>query len=63
LNYLKTEKLAVILVLIASLIMWHIIPLPERVIFGYAITLIGFGIIFFREGHRNLLSSYFESAS
>lgn len=49
LNYLKKEKLGIVIILIANLILWHLIPLPFRLIFGYALTLIGFSIIFIRS--------------
>lgn len=49
LNYIKRGKLGIILVLIANLILWHIISLPYRLVFGYAITLIGFCIILKRK--------------
>ncbi|MFT6959364.1 MAG: hypothetical protein ACJA17_000454 [Polaribacter sp.] len=39
----------------ANLILWHIIALPFRLIFGYAITLIGFSLILVRSGNKNLL--------
>lgn len=55
LNYLKNGKLGIILVLVANLILWHIIPLPYRLVFGYAITLIGFSIILIRENNNNVL--------
>jgi hypothetical protein len=48
LNYLKHEKLAVTIIFIATLILWNIIPLPFRLIFGYALTLIGFSILLFK---------------
>ena len=55
LNYLKKGKLGIILIFIANLILWHIIPLPYRLVFGYVISLIGFGIIFIRENTNNVL--------
>jgi len=58
LNYIKRGKLGIILVLIANLILWNIIPLPYRLVFGYAITLIGFCIIFLRENNSNVLEHY-----
>ena len=48
LNYLKKEKLGIAIIVIANLILWHIIPLPFRLVFGYALTLIGFSFILFR---------------
>jgi len=55
LNYLKKGKLGIILIFVANLILWHIIPLPYRLVFGYAITLIGFSIILIRENNNNVL--------
>jgi hypothetical protein len=55
LNYLKNNKVEILIILIANLILWHIIPLPFRLIFGYAITLIGFSIILVRSGKKNVL--------
>jgi hypothetical protein len=51
LNYTQTCKIGIVLVLIANLILWHIIPLPFRLVIGYAITLIGFSIILLRENN------------
>ena len=53
LNYFKTGKVGIIVILIADLILWHVIPLPHRLIFGYALTLIGFSIILLRSGEKN----------
>jgi len=50
LNYIKNNKLGIILVFTANLILWNIIPLPYRLVIGYIITLIGFGIILL---HKN----------
>lgn len=55
LNYIKKGKLGIILIFIASLILWNIIPLHYRMIFGYAITLIGFSIILLKENNKNVL--------
>jgi hypothetical protein len=49
LNYIKNNKLGIILVFTANLILWNIIPLPYRLVVGYIITLIGFGIILLHE--------------
>lgn len=45
-NYFQNNKTGIVLIFIANLILWHIIPLPFRLIFGYALTLIGFSLIF-----------------
>jgi hypothetical protein len=58
LNYLKNNKVEILIILIANLILWHIIPLPFRLIFGYAITLIGFSIILVRSGKKNVLQQH-----
>ena len=55
LNYIKNGKLGVILIFIANLILWHIIPLPNRLVFGYAITLIGFSIILLKKNDKDVL--------
>ena len=55
LNYIKKSKLGIILVFIANLILWNIIPLPYRVVFGYAITLIGFSVILLKGNNKNVL--------
>ena len=54
-NYLENGKLGIVIVLIANLILWHIIPVPFRLIFGYAFTLIGFSLILFRKENKNVL--------
>ncbi len=48
LNYLEKGKIGIVILLIANLILWHIIPTPFRLVFGYALTLISFSIIFFK---------------
>lgn len=53
LNYLKENKVGVGFILVADLILWHIIPLPFQLIFGYSLTLIGFSLIFFRKETKN----------
>lgn len=47
LNHFKTKKPGILLLLIASLVLWHLIPLPHRLITGYALTLIAFILILF----------------
>ena len=54
-TYLKTEKIGIALLLIATLILWHVIPTPHRLLFGYSFTFIAFGIILFRKDFINLL--------
>lgn len=52
LNYFKQEKTGVVIIFLATLILLHIIPLPYRLIFGYALTLIGFSIIFIKTANK-----------
>ena len=52
LNYFNKEKLGVGIIFIASLILWHIIPVPYRLVSGYTLTLIGYSLIFLRDGYR-----------
>jgi hypothetical protein len=54
-NYFQNNKIGIVIILIANLILWHIIPLPFRLIFGYAITLIGFSLILVRGENKNVL--------
>ena len=50
LNYFKQAKTGIIILFIADLILWHIIPLPYRLVFGYSFTLLAFSIIFYQKG-------------
>ena len=54
LNYLEKGKLGIIILLVANLILWHIIPLPFRLVFGYVLTLIGFSIILLHKNYENV---------
>jgi len=54
-NYLKTEKIGIGVLCIATLILWHVIPTPHRLLFGYSFTFIAFGIILFRNEIKNKL--------
>lgn len=56
LNYLKSEKIGVGILFIATLILWHILPTPHRLIFGYSFTFISFGIILFRKEIKNMIT-------
>ncbi len=47
LNYLKSGKLGIVLILIANLILWHVIPVSLRLVTGYALTLVGFSYVLF----------------
>jgi hypothetical protein len=52
LNYFTKEKIGVAIIFIATLILWHIIPLPFRLVSGYSLTLIGYSIILLRQGNQ-----------
>ncbi len=52
LNYLKKEKIGIVIIFIATLILWHIIPIPFRLVFGYSLTLIGFSLILLKKGNK-----------
>ncbi len=52
LTYFKNAKIGVFTILLANLILWHVIPLPHRLVFGYLFTLIGF-ILIFRSQEMN----------
>jgi hypothetical protein len=58
LNYLEKGKVGIIILLIANLILWHIIPLPFRLVFGYVLTLIGFSTILLRKNYENVLQKW-----
>ena len=47
LNYLHKEIVGIGILLLANLILWHIIPVPLRLVFGYSLTLIAFTFILF----------------
>ncbi|WP_408039009.1 hypothetical protein [Tenacibaculum amylolyticum] len=49
LNYLRQNKLGVLVILIATLFIFGIIPIPYKMIIGYLTTLIGFGLLFFTK--------------
>lgn len=50
LHYFKKEKVGVISIVLATLILWHLIPVPHRLIWGYLLTLIGYTLILLRSG-------------
>lgn len=52
-NYFKKVKLGVILIIIGDLILWHLIPLPYRLVLGYSFTLIGFSVIFLKKDSQS----------
>jgi len=49
LNYFEKAKFGIVLILLGNLILWHLIPVPYRLIFGYAFTLAGFSLILFKK--------------
>lgn len=53
LNYFEKGKVGIIILLVANLILWHIIPVSFRLVYGYALTLIGFSLILFKEENQN----------
>ena len=55
LNYFDKGKVGIVILLIANLILWHIIPLPFRLVFGYLLTLISFSIIFLKTEDKSVL--------
>lgn len=52
-NYFEKRKLGIGILLIANLILWHIIPIPYRLVFGYALTAIAFSLILFPKEDKN----------
>ncbi|MEP2937552.1 MAG: hypothetical protein ABJM06_09465 [Gilvibacter sp.] len=56
-NFFKKEKLAIGILLIATLMLWHIIPVPFRLVVGYSLTLIAFGVIFLRKNANTQLKT------
>ena len=47
LNYLNDKKIGIGIILLANLILWHLIPVPYRLVFGYSLTLIGFTYLWY----------------
>ena len=58
LNYLDKEKIGIGILIIATLILWHIIPVPFRLVFGYSLTLIGFIVILIGKDIRKVLRQF-----
>lgn len=54
LNFFERGKTGVLLIVVADLILWNIIPLPLRLVLGYALTLVGFGMVFLKQEQRQL---------
>ncbi|MCR9154609.1 MAG: hypothetical protein ACPGVV_08880 [Croceimicrobium sp.] len=63
LNYWKEAKLGLALVFLADLILWHLIPLPYRLVFGYAFSLIGFALIFYKLHQMSVAKLAVKKAS
>ncbi|MEZ4796606.1 MAG: hypothetical protein R2785_05510 [Flavobacteriaceae bacterium] len=55
LNYLSTKKIAIGILLIACLILWHAIPVPFRLVFGYSLTLVSFALILLGKQEKDEL--------
>jgi len=55
LNYFEKGKVGIVILSIATLFLWHIIPVPFRLIFGYSLTLIAFTLILFGKRVKNAL--------
>ncbi len=53
LNYFKKEKIGIAILFVATLILWNVIPVPFRLISGYSLTLIGYGIILLKKENKN----------
>jgi uncharacterized membrane-anchored protein len=47
LNHLKDNLLGVVLVILATLIIFRAVPMPYRLVVGYTLTLLGFARIFY----------------
>lgn len=54
LDYFKSQKLGVISIVIATLVLIHIIPVPYRLVSGYTLTLIGFSLILLQPKHKKV---------
>ena len=57
-NYWKDHKIGVGLLVIATLILWHLIPTPHRLIFGYSFTFVAYAIILFRDAIQNSVKQH-----
>lgn len=53
LNYFKQNKIGVLLIILATLIVFFIRFIPSRLIYAYLITAIGYGLIFFNHKTSN----------
>ena len=50
LDYIKTRKVGIAVLVFASLILWNLIPVPNRLVSGYGLTLVAFALIYFGKG-------------
>ena len=41
-NYFKSQKIGILFVVVGTLVLLHVIPVPYRLVSGYTLTLIGF---------------------
>ncbi|PNQ72576.1 hypothetical protein C1T31_10500 [Hanstruepera neustonica] len=49
LNYFKHHKWGVGLIVLGTLVLMHIIPVPYRLVVGYTLTFIGFSFVFLKR--------------
>tara|TARA_R110002073_G_scaffold125199_1_gene269706 strand:- start:5866 stop:6453 length:588 start_codon:yes stop_codon:yes gene_type:complete len=55
LNYLNKEKIGIGILFIATLVLWHIIPVPFRLVVGYSLTLMSFTFILVGKEIKKML--------
>jgi len=51
-NYWKAHKISVSLIILATLMLFNVIPIPFKLISVYIITFLGFATIFFQDNNR-----------
>lgn len=56
LNYFKTAKGGVIMVVIATLVLMSVIPVPYRLVVGYSLTLVGYSWLFWKQKSVSLMA-------
>lgn len=49
LNYWNRQRIGIGIIFMANLILWHLIPIPLRLVFGYSLTLVGFSLVLFEK--------------
>ena len=52
-NYIKQNKLGVILIILATLVIYFGRFIPHRLIYGYLLTAIGFSMLFYQKKRTN----------